>query len=194
MARPKAFDEDIVLDKAVDLFWCRGYGATSMQHLVDGLGINRASLYDTYGDKYSLYVRALEQYRRTNQSGLCALLAQPGPTPDLLAELFDNTLREILGDPDHKGCFMVNSAIELSPHDPHIARIVADNQRFFEQLLQAVIERGQQAGELSTAHSAAHLASFVFTTLNGLKVIGKSAPDEAALRSIVAVTMSALVA
>jgi TetR/AcrR family transcriptional regulator, transcriptional repressor for nem operon len=194
MARPKAFDEEAVVDKAVDLFWCRGYEATSMQLLVEGLGINRASLYDTYGDKYRLYVRALERYRQTHQGGLCQLLEQPHPAPDLLTDLFDNTVREALGDPDHKGCFMVNAAIELAPHDPAVSQIVADNQRAFEQRIQAVVERGQADGTLTARHSAADLARFIFNTINGIKVLSKAGPDETALRSIVAVTMSALVA
>lgn len=192
MARPKAFDEDITLGKAIDLFWCQGYEATSMQQLVDGLGINRASLYDTYGDKYTLYVKALERYRQSSLTSLCTLLDQPRSARALLTDLLDNVLREILDDPDHKGCFMVNSAIELAPHNPDIAKIVSANQRLFEDRLQAVIARGQADNDISHRHPAADLARFVFNTINGLKVVGRSNPDEAALRSVVAVAMATL--
>ena len=165
-----------------------------MQQLVDALGINRASLYDTFTDKHSLYVSALARYRTTNQAGLCTLLDQQRPALDSLTDLFATTLADILNDPNRKGCFMVNSAIELAPHDSEISRIVADNQRFFEQSLTVLIERGQQTGDISSAHPANELASFVFNTINGLRVLGKTNPDQATLQSVVNITMATLVA
>lgn len=192
MARPKAFDEEAVLNKAVKLFWCRGYEATSVQDLVDGLGVNRASLYDTYGDKHTLYVRALERYRAAEQTDLRQHLSQQKPALALLRDLFTNGVQASLNDPDHKGCFMVNSAIELAPHDEAIARLVADNQRVFTGWLAQLIKRGQQEGDISRMHTADDLAAFLFNTYTGLKVLGKTRPDPAALRSIVAVAMSTL--
>lgn len=192
MARPKAFDEETVLEKAVNLFWCRGYEATSIQDLVDGLGINRASLYDTYGDKHELYVKALERYRDAEQTGLCHHLEQSKPAIDLLREMFTGGIQSSLADPDHKGCFMVNSAIELAAHDETIGRIVADNQRTFEARLQQVIERGQQEGSINRMHSAASLATFLFNTYTGIKVLARTRPKPAALYAVMNVAMSTL--
>lgn len=192
MPRPRAFDEEIVLDRAVNLFWCRGYEATSVQDLVNGLGINRASLYNSFGDKYALYRMALDRYKQTNQTGLCTLLTTDRPAIDVLQNLLENTIQETANDPDHKGCFLVNSAIELASHDPEVARVVTDNQCFFENLLTKLLERGQCEGSVTIAHSAPDLARFVFNTINGLKVLGKVQPDRSALLSVVKVTMDTL--
>lgn len=192
MGRPKAFDEDAVLEKAVNLFWCRGYEATSVQDLVDGLGINRASLYDTYGDKHELYVKALEKYRNTEQSGLCRHLEQAKPALDLLRDLFATGIQNSLADPDYKGCFMVNSAIELAAHDQTIGRIVTDNQRVFAAHLEQVIERGRQEGTISQSHSAADLATFLFNTYTGIKVLARTQPEPAVLYAVMNVAMSTL--
>jgi TetR/AcrR family transcriptional regulator, transcriptional repressor for nem operon len=192
MARPRAFDEETVLDRAVNLFWCRGYEATSVQDLVDGLGINRASLYDSFGDKYALYRKALDRYRQTHQAGLCTLLTLDQPAIEVIQTLFDQTIQATISDPDHKGCFMVNSAIELAPHDPEVAKVVADNQQVFEGNLTSLIERGQREGTLTTTHSAPDLARFVFNTLNGLKVLGKVQPERNSLTAVVTVAMTSL--
>lgn len=192
MARPRAFDEETVLDRAVNLFWHRGYEATSVQDLVDGLGINRASLYDSFGDKYALYRKALDRYRQTHQAGLCTLLTTDQPAIEVLQTLFDQTIQATVDDPDHKGCFMVNSAIELAPHDPEVAKVVADNQRVFEETLATLIERGQHEGTITRGHSAPNLARFVFNTINGLKVLGKVQPKRDSLTAVVTVAMASL--
>lgn len=192
MARPKAFDEETVLEKAMTLFWCRGYEATSVQDLVDGLGISRASLYDTYGDKHGLYVRALKKYRDTERLGLCRHVEQAKPAFDLLRDLFAMGTQSALTDADHKGCFMVNSAVELAPHDAAIAKIVADNQCVFIERLRQLVERGQREGSILSQHPPAHLAAFLFNTYAGIKVLAKTQPEPATLRAIMHVAMSIL--
>ncbi len=83
MARTKDFDEQEVLKKAVCLFWNKGYNATSMQDLVDQLGISRSSLYDTYGDKHTLYLKALEEYQQTNGGKLCSIVHESASAKEL---------------------------------------------------------------------------------------------------------------
>ncbi len=192
MARPRAFDEDTVLDRALNLFWHQGYEATSMQQLIDALGINRASLYDTFGDKYTLYRRVLDRYRLQNQEFVTKAFGQCKPARLILAELFDFAIADAITDSQCKGCFMINSTVELAPHDPDIAQIVRDNQCNFVGQLQRVIQRGQTEGDINPAHPAEDLALFVFNTYSGLKILAKTNPDETALRSVVAVTMGVL--
>jgi TetR/AcrR family transcriptional regulator, transcriptional repressor for nem operon len=190
MARPRAFDENLVLDRALNLFWHRGYEATSMQQLVNALGINRASLYDTFGDKYSLYIKALIQYRDQNQAAIAGLFSQPRPAPDLIRELLDRAVTESVTDSLCKGCFFVNAGVELAPHDPDIAALVRQNQQFLETTLEMVVARGQAEGNITPTQTPAALARLVYNTLTGLKTSGKLNPDEAALRSVVNVTMA----
>ncbi|GAB3641670.1 TetR/AcrR family transcriptional regulator [Spirosoma arcticum] len=192
MPRPRAFDETLILDRALNLFWHRGYEATSMQQLVDVLGINRASLYDTFGDKYQLYRRALDHYRQHNHAAIGSLLSQARPAPDLIREFLDTAVTKSINDCQSKGCFFVNSSVELAPHDPEIAELVLDNQRTLEAQLETVLQRGQIEGDICSTHNATDLARFVYNTLTGLKTTGKSNRDEAALRSVVTVTMTTL--
>src|ERR1700758_1767481 len=110
MARTKDFDEDEVLAKAMNLFWLKGYNATSMQDLVDGLGISRSSLYDTFGDKHALFVRSLENYRQGVALKMQNILNEAPTAKDAVRGLLDLTTRELLSDAEHKGCFLVNAA------------------------------------------------------------------------------------
>ncbi|GAB2585195.1 TetR/AcrR family transcriptional regulator [Spirosoma areae] len=192
MARPKAFDEKVVLNQAVDLFCRRGYEATSVQDLVDELGINRASLYDTYGDKYALYRQALEQYRQCSQQTIYQLLDQSRPVIDLLHDFLEGTVNDIISDSAQKGCFMVNAAIELAPHDTEIARLVAQNQQTMVDKFAELIERGQREGDITTRHPAGDLSQFIFNTVSGLRVLGKMQSPAATLQAIVGVVISSL--
>ncbi len=192
MARPRAFDENTVLDRALNLFWYRGYEATSMQQLVDALGINRASLYDSFGDKYQLYRRVLDRYRERTQNMICSLLNQARPAPELIREFLEGAVLASCTDCQSKGCFFINSSVELAPHDADIAQLVLDNQQVLETSLETLIRRGQAEGDINPAHSSVDLARFVYNTLTGLKTTGKSNRDEAALRSVVNITIAAL--
>lgn len=192
MARPKAFDEDQVLDKAVALFWRQGYHATSIQDVVESLNINRASLYDTYGDKRTLFLKALQRYRERQAQAVVDFLQGPGDPLDKLRALLETTARDTLTDREHKGCFMVNAAMELVNQDPEIARIAADNQRVIENALEQLIGQGQALGQIAGTRDARTLAQFVFSSLNGIRVVGKTNPDKPALDGIVSVVLAAL--
>src|ERR1700753_1582272 len=109
MARTKDFDEDEVLKKAVNLFWLKGYNATSMQDLVDGLGISRSSLYDTYGDKHTLFIKALEAYKAQSAGSMCGIVSNMDSAKEAIRQLFDFTTKQLLSDEQHKGCFLVNA-------------------------------------------------------------------------------------
>lgn len=192
MPRPKAFNESQVLQKAVDLFWRKGYHATSIQDVVDTLGINRASLYDTYGDKHTLFVKALEKYSDHQTHSMIQFLQGPGSALEKVRVLLEMTVKATLTDREHKGCFMVNAAMELINQDPEIARIAADHQREIESALEQIIRQGQQSGEITTKQEVRALAQFVYCSLNGLWLAGKMHPDRSALEHIVRINIDAL--
>jgi TetR/AcrR family transcriptional repressor of nem operon len=185
MARTKAFNEEQVLDKAVELFWRQGYHATSIQDVVDTLRINRASLYGTYGDKHTLFVKALQRYRADQAQAMAHLLQGPGSPMDKIKLLLTRTAKATLSDPAHKGCFIINTAMELVNQDPEIARIVTDDRRDIEDALEQLIRQGQQSGAITTTQDARALAQFVFSSISGLRVVGKMNPDKKALDSVV---------
>src|SRR5690606_518976 len=115
MARSKEFDPETVLRRALELFWRRGYEATSMADLVEHLGIGRASLYATFGSKHDLYMKALECYVRTQEPAPVELLSQPGPALPAVRALVELCTEDSIRDLERRGCMIVNAAAELLP-------------------------------------------------------------------------------
>lgn len=192
MARTKVFDEQVVLDKAMDLFWQNGYNATSAQVLVDGLGISRSSLYDTFGDKHSLFLKALKQYKKER---IDPFIEEANVTEDVEAYirgLFEAVKAEALSENRSKGCLIVNSAVELAPVDTSVAAIANGIMHDMESALCNAIRRGQENGIFTTKRSARSLARFVFNSLNGLRVTVKFDADKKMFDDIVIVCLSAL--
>ena len=153
MARTKDFDENEVLTKAVHLFWRNGYNGTSMQDLVDGLGISRSSLYDTYGDKHTLFIKALESYRESVTNKMCDIVTNGISARDAIKQLLEITTLTLVGDGEHKGCFMTNAAIEVAPHDKEVSDMICQNDQQIESAFTKAIEKGQTSGEISTKPS-----------------------------------------
>lgn len=191
MARTKVFDEDLVLNKAMNLFWEKGYYATSAQDLVNGLGISRSSLYDTYGDKHSLFVKALKQYQKARIDGSIKD-AEEVDVEAYIRSLFEFAKEEALLDNRSRGCFMVNTAVELAPVDEEVAQIVNTIMHDFENAVCHAIERGQASGLFTTKHTARSLARFVFNSINGLRVTVKFDASQSAFEDIVNVCLFAL--
>ncbi|MET0393817.1 MAG: TetR/AcrR family transcriptional regulator [Chitinophagaceae bacterium] len=192
MARTKVFDEQQVLDKAMNLFWQKGYNATSAQDLVEGLGISRSSLYDTYGDKHSLFIRALHQYRRQR---IDDAVSEAGTTPDpeaYIRSLFEFVKTEALDENHSRGCFMVNSAVELAPFDREVATIVNSIMHDFEDAVCRAVRKGQDEGIFTAKYPARSLARFIFNSLCGLRVTVKFDASKKAFDDIVNVCLSAL--
>ncbi|MBD0259247.1 MAG: TetR/AcrR family transcriptional regulator [Cytophagales bacterium] len=192
MARNKEFEEAEVLEKAVNLFWCKGYNGTSMQDVVDCLGISRSSLYDTFGDKRQLYLAALNQYRSQMAGALLQTVQQATSVVPTLSRLFEMAVHESLADRLGKGCFMVNSTVELAPHDPEVARIVKANMEDIEEAFYQLIRKGQEQGEVTPKHDARALARFLFNTMSGLRVAAKAGAGRGVYDDVVNLSLSVL--
>ncbi len=192
MARKKNFDEIEVLDKALDIFWAKGYNATSIQDLVDGLGINRASLYDTWGDKHNLYLKSVERYRKHASSWLLNEIRSDKSALQIIRQFLHYTINEAIDDIDRRGCFIVNSTSELANCDESVNSLVTQHRKKIEAVLAEIIKEGQEAGEIASKHSSQTLAQFIFSTVSGLRVISKGDISENELDQIVEVALSAL--
>jgi TetR/AcrR family transcriptional repressor of nem operon len=192
MARTKEFDEDEVLGKAVNLFTCKGYNGTSAQDLVDCLGISRSSLYDTYGDKRALFIKAMNKYRDQVAAQMIHFIDSSSDVLQTIRHIFQHVLAESMQDKLEKGCFMVNSSIEMSAHDAEVATIVNAGMQDVEDALYRAIKKGQDAGQVSKAHSARALARFFFNTISGIRVAAKSGADKKVYDDIVKVALSTL--
>ncbi|MEQ9265624.1 MAG: helix-turn-helix domain-containing protein [Balneolaceae bacterium] len=192
MARTKQFDEEEVLNRALELFWKQGYNATSMQDLVSHLGINRASLYDTYSGKRQLFNRALNNYRLHNAQGISDFLNKYDSVKEGLHKLFKNSINESVSDKDHKGCFVTNTTTELIPGDDEIHTVLIENKILFEGIFEEYINKGIKSGEIDPSKNAKSIAGFLFMLNNGLRVTAKVNPDRSELESIIESALSVL--
>ncbi len=188
----KRFDPDAVLDRAVDAFWRDGYEATSAQTLVDAMGINRASLYGTFGSKADLYRRALARYRERTFAELERALDHDGDVLEALAAFLRAQCAQIAGDAEQRGCFLVNACTELGARDEAVGADVREAFGETRELLRRVLEAGQRRGEVRREPSPEALADVVLTTMQGLRVVGKAGAGERRLTAVVDVALDAL--
>jgi TetR/AcrR family transcriptional repressor of nem operon len=182
MARTKEFDPDVALRRALELFWERGYAATSMADLVEHLGLARASIYATFGGKHDLYVRALGRYLEERDPSVVEVLAQPGPVLPAIRALVTAYVDECLADRRQRGCMVVNAAVELAPWDRQVARCVQASWRTLETALASALTRARAQGEIDANQDPPALARFLLVVLQGLRVLGRGDPDPARLR------------
>ncbi|WP_316739013.1 TetR/AcrR family transcriptional regulator [Pedobacter aquatilis] len=192
MARTKVFNETEVLDKAMNLFWEKGYNATSAQDLVDTLGISRSSLYDTYGDKHTLFVLALKQYRKERIDPVIEGVETAVDIEAYIRFVFEAVKVDALDENRSKGCFMVNSAVELGSVDSDVALIANEIMKDTESMITKAIEKGQQQGVFTKTHSARSLSRFIFNSLNGLRVTMKFDASKKMFDEIVNVCLASL--
>jgi TetR/AcrR family transcriptional repressor of nem operon len=192
MARAKLFSEEEILDKAMRLFWEKGYNATSAQDLVDGLGISRSSLYDTYGDKHSLFVAALKRYRKERIDPVLDGIDTATDLEQYIQNIFEAIIEEALNDECSKGCFMINSTVEMAPVDSEIASIANTILHDTEAALTKAIRKGQQEGIFTTKCAAHSLANFLINVINGLRVTVKFDTNKKMYDDIVTISLGVL--
>lgn len=193
MARPKEFDPETALDKALHLFWHQGYEATSVQNLLDFMGISRGSFYDTFGNKHALFLAALDRYRQNSHHKFVqTFVGGSGSFKENLANFFKNIIDEATGDTQMRGCFMTNSTVELAPHDADTAEQVASNRETVEDILFHALVQAQVNGEISNKTDARAMAQFLFNAIQGLRVVAKTTKDRQTLENIIQVTLSVL--
>lgn len=192
-ARPRTFDRDDALGAALDVFWHQGYEATSVQNLVDATGLNRASLYNTFGSKHALYVEALRRYRAEKQGDLLHTLRNAdGPALQIIRSVLEDVADEAAACPKKGSCFLTNTATERGPDDTEAAREVRTGFRHFEEVLADVLTRGQDAGTVQSSTTPAAQARFLLTTLQGIRVLSKTCPGREALQDVVDTALHAL--
>lgn len=192
MARSKDFDEAEVLSKAVCIFWHKGYNGTSMQDLVDGLGISRSSLYDTFGDKHALYIKALDSYQKAGGSQMCDIINNTASAKEAIQKLLELTMSALLNDEQRKGCFMVNAEIELASLDAEVKTVICRNEQQFENAVLSAIKKGQDSGEIHNRQDALALARFIMNAVRGMQVSAKATADKAFFDDIIKTTLSVL--
>ena len=191
MARPREFDEQVVLGAAVQCFWNRGYDATSVRDLVESTGIASASLYNAFGDKRALYERALDHYVEVSISDRIRRCKELAPR-EAITSFFDEILKRSLGDPQHKGCMLVNAALDVAPHDPEFQKIVAGVLNRIEAFFLGCVKDGQTDGTITRSIPAETLAHHLLGVLMGVRVLARVRPERALLEGIVSTALALL--
>lgn len=185
MARLKEFDEDRALDAAVECFWSRGYEATSVRDLAREMGIGGASLYNTFGGKRALFERVLERYaNRSTRERIARLEANHRPREAIhafLAEVIERSLR----DSDCKGCLLVNSALDVAPHDAELGRAVTGYLEEIRSFFQRAVEAANRAGETPPGTDANALSIHLLGVLMGMRVLARTGARRRTLEAVV---------
>lgn len=192
MPRVKQFDEAEILNKAMELFWEKGFHATSMQDLVSHLGINRASLYDTFGSKEALFQKAVEHYIEVSGSCIRTLFEEENDVRVGLKRLFDMAINESLCDLSKKGCFVVNTTTELIPGDEAIQEMLQKNRENMEAVFVDYIQKGIDKGQIDASKNAQDVGLMFFGLYNGLRVLAKVDPTSESLKKMATAGLSIL--
>ncbi|WP_072376515.1 TetR/AcrR family transcriptional regulator [Hyphomicrobium sp. NDB2Meth4] len=179
----KQFDKQAALDKALQAFWTRGYEATSMQELVDCTGVNRGSLYATYGDKRALFISALHMYDDARRRMLSEFEARYPPR-DAIRRVFLSFMTGLTEDGSNRGCFITNTALELAAHDAEIRDIVATAQQDVEDFFKRMVKCGKAAGNIADHVKPADAARGLLASLLGFVVLVRSRPEPALLQGV----------
>lgn len=192
MARTKEFKPEEALEVAMELFWRRGYEATSMRDLLEGMGIGRGSFYDTFGDKRALFLAALDRFEESRTAWAIEVLEEsPSPLAGI-EEVFERTVENLVGYEPRRGCLLANSAVELAPHDPEVAARISGYVRRTEAAFEDALARARVKKEISKKSDPRALAHFLVTNLHGLRVMARAGADRETLEDAVRITLGAL--
>ena len=184
MARPREFDVDTALERAMDVFWSKGYEATSLDDLCEVTGLSRSSFYATFGSKRSLLLKSVDRYVEQRNPKLAAILAQPLPIRDAFAALARQFIDQIVSGPGRRGCFLGNCAAELPRSDRAALARVRQGLESTEATFRDALTRAQSRGELAADADVSALARFLMSGFQGLRLVGKVNPDRATLEDI----------
>jgi TetR/AcrR family transcriptional repressor of nem operon len=185
MARPREFEEAAVLDAAVQCFWQHGYEGTSVRDLAERMGITSASLYNAFGDKRSLYRRALDHYLAQSFGDRVGRFEGKLPPRQAITAFFEEIIDRSLSDAQRKGCMLVNSALEVAPHDPEFQRVVSGMLVQVEAFFRRCVEAGQRDGTIAAAQPAGELAGLLLSMLLGIRVLARTRPERDLLQGLV---------
>ncbi|MBN1377645.1 MAG: TetR/AcrR family transcriptional regulator [Gammaproteobacteria bacterium] len=167
----KSFDVNETLDAAMQVFWQQGYQRTSMQDLIKSMGINPGSIYGTFGNKRDLFMGVLRHYQQQLTNWFAGLIDGKSPKNAILA-VFESILEEELDNPGHcPGCLLVNTALEVAPHDEEISQLVQEGFNGLRTFYKDSIIKGQSRGEINTVLDANIVADSLVAFTLGLRVV-----------------------
>jgi TetR/AcrR family transcriptional repressor of nem operon len=184
MARPREFDEVTALEAAIECFWDRGYEATSVRDLAGKMGISGQSLYNAYGDKRALFAQALEHYLDHSARAMIKELESSLPPKQAIRRFVEEIIARSVSDRERRGCFLINSALEVAPHDSELGALIADRLAEIEAFFYRSIKAAQAKGAVPRDRVAKDLARLLLGVLLGIRVLARSKPQRALLEGV----------
>ena len=191
MGRPKQFEREQALQQAIGIFSEHGYEGSSTGVLLEGMGISRQSLYDTFGDKRQLYLEALQRYTSDNVGALAGALAD-APSPAVALErLFDAAIAQALADP-HPRCLGISAICEFGRSDPEITALTERAGTALGTALERSLVQAQEAGVIAVDTDIAMVSQYLRASLSSIKLAARGGAPEATLRGIASLSLRAL--
>jgi TetR/AcrR family transcriptional regulator, transcriptional repressor for nem operon len=184
VARPREFDEAKALERAIKCFWDRRYEATSMRDLGTKMGISSASLYNTYGDKRALFAQSLERYLDHSARTLIKRFEDSLPPKQAIRRFIKEILKHSMNDRERQGCFLVNAALEVAPHDRKLGAFIADRFTEIEAFFYRSIKAAQAEGTIPRNRQAKDLARLLLGVLLAIRVLARSKPERALIEGV----------
>lgn len=185
MARPREFDEAAALDAAMNCFWQDGYQATSVRDLAARMGIAGPSLYNAFGDKRALFRLALQRYAERSMRRRIADLETTLPPREAIRAFVLSVVERSLDDRDRRGCFLVNSALDVAPHDPELGQEIAARLSEIEAFFRRSVVAAQRDGSVPADRDPEDHARLLLGVILGVRVLARSNPQRELLEGVV---------
>ena len=193
MGRPREFNTDDALDKAMHVFWAKGFDGTSLRELTSAMKISKSSFYDTFGSKHELFLSALDRYNSTvAPRNIIALLDEEENARKAIKAVFDRYVDNLTDRDGTSGCFINKCAAERADRDPAAASRICKGLDGLECAMLGAIRRGHKQGTIGRTHKARALARYLVSALNGLTSVGRANPDRKALGDVARIALAAL--
>jgi TetR/AcrR family transcriptional repressor of nem operon len=180
----KTFEESDVIEQAMQVFWEKGYAATSISDITEATGIKRGSLYNAFDGKDDLFMRSLLKYDIERRSGLIRQFEAIDDPREAISGLFDYFVKDSLSDPDRKGCLLVNTSLDYSQHDDEVQKVVSDAFKEIAVFFEKLIKRGHERGDIPDTVKPRPTAKALVAFLVGIRVMGRGTFGKAALQQI----------
>jgi TetR/AcrR family transcriptional repressor of nem operon len=184
MPRPREFDETAALEAAVECFWRHGYEGTSLRDLTAAMGLTPPSLYNAFGDKRQLFSRALEHYLERGTRDRLRRLEDSFAPREALSRFFGEIIDHSIKDRHHKGCFLVNSALEVAPHHAECRAVIASQFRAIEGFFERCIVAAQAQKSVAPEIDAGATARLLLGALLGIRVLARTIPEREVLEGV----------
>ena len=185
MPREAIFNKEKVVESAKNVFWLKGYNATSMQDLVDATGLNRSSIYNTFGNKMNLFQETLNLYQKEGSGFFEVLIHSNLNGLKSISTVFERTLELMINDQERKGCMFINCHTEMGNQNIQLNNITSKNQELLVSHFSTMVKKGQKDGSISLKQNSDELAIYLASSFQGFRITGMNTTNQKSLVSII---------